>query len=150
MGILFVSLLFSSAIMKADNYHPEKEKLMDKHKNKPSLLDRLKALAASNSIPMHMPGHKRNTALLGTDLPYNIDITEIDGFDNLHGASGILNEYMEEIADFYGTERSFYLVNGSTCGILAGIRAAMKRGGKSAIARNWHKSVYHAIELFGL
>ena len=88
---------------------------MDKHKNKPSLLDRLKALAASNSIPMHMPGHKRNTALLGTDLPYNIDITEIDGFDNLHGASGILNEYMEEIADFYGTERSFYLVNGSNC-----------------------------------
>lgn len=150
MGILFVSLLFSSAIMKADNYHPEKEKLMDKHKNKPSLLDRLKALAASNSIPMHMPGHKRNTALLGTDLPYNIDITEIDGFDNLHGASGILNEYMEEIADFYGTERSFYLVNGSTCGILAGIRAAMKRGGKIAIARNCHKSVYHAIELFGL
>jgi arginine/lysine/ornithine decarboxylase len=99
---------------------------------------------------MHMPGHKRNTALLGTDLPYNIDITEIDGFDNLHGAIGILNEYMEEIADFYGTKHSFYLVNGSTCGILAGIRAATKRGGKIAVARNSHKSVYHAIELFGL
>ncbi|WP_320162821.1 aminotransferase class I/II-fold pyridoxal phosphate-dependent enzyme [uncultured Trichococcus sp.] len=123
---------------------------MDKYTTQPSLLDRLKAHAASNSIPMHMPGHKRNTALLGTDLPYNIDITEIDGFDNLHGASGILKEYMEEIADFYGTERSFYLVNGSTCGILAGIRAATKRGGKIAVARNSHKSVYHAVELFGL
>ena len=85
MGILFVSLLFSSAIMKADNYHPEKEKLMDKHKNKPSSLDRLKALAASNSIPMNMPGHKRNTALLGTDLPYYIDLTSIDGCDTLPG-----------------------------------------------------------------
>ena len=123
---------------------------MDKHTTQPSLLDRLKAHAASDSIPMHMPGHKRNTALLGTDLPYNIDITEIDGFDNLHGASGILKDYMEEIADFYGTKRSFYLVNGSTCGILAGIRAATKRGGKIAVARNCHKSVYHAIELFGL
>lgn len=123
---------------------------MDKHTTQPSLLDRLKAHAGSDSIPMHMPGHKRNTALLGTDLPYNIDITEIDGFDNLHGASGILNEYMEEIADFYGTKRSFYLVNGSTCGILAGIRAATRRGGKIAVARNCHKSVYHAIELFGL
>jgi arginine/lysine/ornithine decarboxylase len=41
-------------------------------------------------------------------------------------------------------------VNGSTCGILAGIRAATKRGGKIAVARNCHKSVYHAIELFGL
>ncbi|MGA9518948.1 MAG: aminotransferase class I/II-fold pyridoxal phosphate-dependent enzyme [Trichococcus sp.] len=123
---------------------------MDKHTTQPSLLDRLKAHTASDSIPMHMPGHKRNTALLGTDLPYNIDITEIDGFDNLHGASGILNEYMEEIADFYGTKRSFYLVNGSTCGILAGIRATTRRGGKIAVARNCHKSVYHAIELFGL
>lgn len=123
---------------------------MDKHTTQPSLLDRLKAHAVSDSIPMHMPGHKRNTALLGKDLPYNIDITEIDGFDNLHGASGILKEYMEEIADFYGTKRSFYLVNGSTCGILAGIRAATRRGGKIAVARNCHKSVYHAIELFGL
>lgn len=123
---------------------------MEKNTMKPSLLARLKAHAASNSIPMHMPGHKRNTGLLGTELPYDIDITEIDGFDNLHGASGILNEYMEEIAEFYGTKRSFYLVNGSTCGILAGIRAATKRGGKIAVARNSHKSVYHAIELFGL
>lgn len=123
---------------------------MDKHTTQLSLLDKLKAHAASGSIPMHMPGHKRNTALLGTDLPYKIDITEIDGFDNLHGASGILNEYMEEIAAFYGTKRSFYLVNGSTCGILAGIRAATKRGGKIAVSRNCHKSVYHAIELFGL
>lgn len=123
---------------------------MDNNKIQPSLLDKLKAHAASGSIPMHMPGHKRNIALLGTDLPYNIDITEIEGFDNLHGASGILNEYMDEIADFYGTKRSFYLVNGSTCGILAGIRAATKRGGKIAVARNCHKSIYHAIELFGL
>ena len=123
---------------------------MRKYKTQSSLMDRLKAHAASDSIPMHMPGHKRNTGLLGTDLPYNIDITEIDGFDNLHGASGILKEYMEEIADFCGTKRSFYLVNGSTCGILAGIRAATKRGGKIAVARNCHKSVYHAIELFGL
>jgi len=123
---------------------------MEKKSMKPSLLARLKAHASSDSIPMHMPGHKRNTGLLGTELPYDIDITEIDGFDNLHGASGILNEYMEEIAEYYGTKRSFYLVNGSTCGILAGIRAATKRGGKIAVARNSHKSVYHAIELFGL
>lgn len=123
---------------------------MNKQKIQTSLLDRLKVHASSGSIPMHMPGHKRNTALLGTDLPYNIDITEIDGFDNLHGAGGILNDYMKEIAAFCGTKRSFYLVNGSTCGILAGIRAATKRGGKIALARNCHKSVYHAIELFGL
>lgn len=123
---------------------------MEKQNTTPSLLDRLKRHAASNSIPMHMPGHKRNSDLLGMDLPYSIDITEIDGFDNLHGASGILKEYMEEIAAYYGTKRSFYLVNGSTCGILAGIGAATKRGGKIAVARNCHKSVYHAIELFGL
>ena len=84
---------------------------MDKHKNKPSLLDRLKALAASNSIPMHMPGHKRNTALLGTDLPYNIDITEIDGFDDLHHSEGILLEAQNALSRMYGTRKSFFSVN---------------------------------------
>lgn len=116
----------------------------------PSLLERLKTYAETDMIPMHMPGHKRNTELLGDDLPYRLDITEIDGFDNLHGASGILKNYMDNFSEFYGTKQTFFLVNGSTCGILAGIRAATKPKDRILVSRNCHKAVYNAVELMDL
>lgn len=101
-------------------------------------------------IPMHMPGHKRNTAMLGRDLPYDIDITEIDGFDNLHDAHGILKVTADIASRLYGSKRTFPLVNGSTGGILAGVRSAVRYGDTVIIARNCHKSVYNAVELCGL
>ena len=45
---------------------------------------------------------------------------EIDGFDNLHHAEGILKDAMEAAA-IYRADRSWYLVNGSTCGILSAV-----------------------------
>lgn len=41
----------------------------------------------------------------------------------------------------------YYLVNGSTCGILASICAAVKKRGRILVARNSHKAVYHALFL---
>ena len=97
--------------------------------------------------PMHMPGHKRNTQLLGKKLPYNIDITEIDGFDDLHHSEGILKNIQDKAQKLYNSKKSFMLVNGSTCGILAGIRSVVKQKDTILVARNCHKSVYHAIEI---
>ena len=48
------------------------------------LYRKLKEYANTGYYPFHMPGHKRNTALIGSELPYELDITEIDGFDDLH------------------------------------------------------------------
>ena len=101
-------------------------------------------------LPMHMPGHKRNIELLGEKLPYKIDITEIDGFDDLHHADGIIKNIEDKAKRIYGSKRSFILVNGSTCGILAGIRSVVNFGDKVLVARNCHKSVYNAIEINGL
>ena len=53
-----------------------------------------------------------------------MDITEIDGFDNLHHPEGILKESMEHAAEIYRSDKTYYLVNGSTCGILAAISSA--------------------------
>lgn len=117
------------------------------HTENKSLLQLLKAYAVGSNAPLHMPGHKRNTSLLGNDLPYAIDLTEIDGFDNLHEATGVLQQGMERAADLYGSNRTFYLVGGSTAGILAGIRAATRPGDRVLVGRNCHKSVYHALEL---
>ncbi len=106
-------------------------------------------LKNNKKIPFHMPGHKRNTKLLGDKFPYDIDITEIDGFDNLHSPDGIIREIEEKAKEVYESENSFILVNGSTVGILAGILTTVKQGDTVLIARNCHKSVYNGIELAG-
>ena len=53
-------------------------------------------------------------------------------------------------AGLYGSRKAFMLVNGSTVGILAAIGAHTERGDKILIADNCHRSVYNAVELFGL
>ena len=99
-------------------------------------------------LPMHMPGHKRR--LRPSDcLPYDWDVTEISGADDLHAANGILKEAMERASALWGSRRTFFLVGGSTCGLLAAIRAAAPFGSEIIAARNCHRSVYHAIELGG-
>lgn len=111
------------------------------------LFDKLTEYSKSNFYPYHMPGHKRRPV---GELPQEwtaTDITEIEGFDNLHQPEGILKKLQEEAAIAYGAEESFYLVNGSTCGILSAISATVSFGGELLIVRNCHKSVYHAAYL---
>lgn len=136
----FICRRMGNRRIKILNYRKEKQ---------PGLLERLTEYAGSDAYPFHMPGHKRREITDGIPGgfpdPYGIDITEIDGFDNLHHAEGILKDAMDEAAAIYGTDRSWYLVNGSTCGILSAVFAATENGGKILTARNCHKAVYHAI-----
>lgn len=113
------------------------------------LYDSLKEYSASDYYGFHMPGHKRRM-VPGAALPYDIDITEIDGFDDLHHARGILKGAQEMAARIYGAEETRFLVNGSTVGILSAILGSTNRGERILVARNCHKSVYHAIALNGL
>lgn len=111
------------------------------------LFEKLSAYGASDYYPYHMPGHKRR---LKTDTMRElaqIDITEIDGFDNLHDAQDILKRIQEEAAAAYGAEESFFLVNGSTAGILSAISSVVSPGGKILMVRGAHKSAYHAAYL---
>ena len=48
------------------------------------LYDKLIEYSKSRAYPFHMPGHKRQMMVM--ENPYNFDLTEIDGFDNLHEA----------------------------------------------------------------
>ena len=97
--------------------------------------------------PFHMPGHKRNTDLLGKEFPYDRDITEISGSDNLHDMSGVILEECTRAAKLWGAAAAHILVGGSTCGILAAIRALAGHDRPVIVARNCHKSVYNGIEL---
>lgn len=103
----------------------------------------------SGMVPMHMPGHKRIAQASGVILP-DQDLTEVEGVDDLHHATGILRKAMKRTAGLYGADRTWYLVGGSTSGILAGIWAAVSYGEEVVAARNCHRSVYHAAELLNL
>ena len=111
-----------------------------------SLSQLLHDYSQSNACAMHMPGHKRQR-FAGSCLPLELDITEINGFDNLHQPEGILQQAMQNAAALYGAAQSYFLVNGSSGGILAGICAACKPQSTIIMARGCHKSVYHAVEL---
>lgn len=125
------------------------------------LYDKLANYHNLNIYPMHMPGHKRNVALMAEDEPkienrHNasglaaaclMDITEIEGFDNLSAPEDILKDSMERAARVYQAEETYYLVNGSTVGLLSGIMGCTKKGDKVLVTRNCHKAVYNAIYL---
>ena len=107
------------------------------------LYKKLVKYGESGDYPFHMPGHKRKVA--DSENPYLYDITEIDGFDNLHHPEGIIRKAMDQAKEIFGSDESYFLVNGSTCGILAAINAVTNHGDKVIVARNCHRSVYNAL-----
>ena len=114
------------------------------------LFDTLKKYTKKDIVSMHMPGHKGKSFNMHNSLAYKMDITEIDGFDNLHNPKGILLECENKLAKLVGAHKSFYLVNGSTTGILSSIKYFCDIGDKIITTKNCHKSVYHAIEFLNL
>ena len=121
-----------------------------------SLWEELENYGRSDYYPFHMPGHKRlpeenrspcGSGRFGPENIYRYDITEIEGFDNLHDAKGLLLSLQQKAARLYHAEESFFLVNGSTCGILSAVSAIAQKGKKLLAARNCHKSVYNGIFL---
>ncbi|MCX7708856.1 MAG: aminotransferase class I/II-fold pyridoxal phosphate-dependent enzyme [Clostridia bacterium] len=106
----------------------------------------------SNPTVFHMPGHK-----LGRGIPdrflenfAQLDMTEIPGTDNLHFPQGAIKEAQCLAAQAFGADQTFFLVNGSTCGVHAMIMATCKPGDKLIVARDCHKSVIHGLMLAGV
>lgn len=114
------------------------------------LYTRLNEYRNSDNYPFHMPGHKRNEDYINSNgidgaSPYSYDITEIDGFDNLHKPEGVIKDRLNQVSQYYESKRSYYLVNGSTCGILSSISALCQGNKKLLMARNSHKAAYNSV-----
>jgi len=96
-----------------------------------------------------MPGHK-----MGKGLPMDVlknlasmDLTEITGLDNLHFCNDVIKQGCEKAAQAFGADKTFFLVNGSTVGILASIMCICRPKDTLIVARDCHKSVIHGILL---
>ncbi len=112
-----------------------------------TLYEKLNNFRNSSEYAFHMPGHKR---IIEDDLFQEIckiDITEIEGFDNLHHPEGILKQEQEFASQLYNAKKTFFLVNGSTCGVLAAICGVTTSKDSIVMARNSHKSAYNAVYL---
>ena len=108
-------------------------------KSVPTIEKKIKEYLRSPAYPFHLPGHKRSEG--------QHDFTEIDGFDVLSHPTGIIAESQRRAAELFGADKSYYLVNGSTVGILAGILAAADPDKCVLLGPDCHKAVYHALEL---
>jgi arginine decarboxylase len=98
----------------------------------------------------HTPGHKTGLGLeqdwLRQDLLAKLDLTEISGLN----WQDSLTEAERLAAEFYGADRSFFLVQGASQGILALVPGVFEPGDKVLVGRNCHSSVIHAIILADL
>ena len=105
------------------------------------------------NISFHMPGHKGPGIYQKygfsdfLERMMDCDITEILGADNLHQPEGIIKDIQERYERLYDVKKSFILVNGTSCGIVASILATVSRGGKLLMSRGCHRSVYSGIAL---
>lgn len=114
------------------------------------LNEKLDLYIKEDYYPFAMPGHKRNKKFLNKKISYDRDITEIRDFDNLNNPKSLFKNMEKKLAKIYDANDFIISTNGSTCGILATLRALTKNNKKILVQRNSHKSVFNAIEVFDL
>ena len=123
--------------------------------NRTPLLEAITDFIETKPAYFMIPGHrmakgisKRWTDKVGTDI-FAYDVTETPATDDLHSPEGAISEAQELLRELYGADKSFFLVNGSTCGNEAMIMSAALEGEKIMIARNAHKSAMMGLIISG-
>lgn len=115
------------------------------------LLDQLKKIESENLTSFHVPGHKYTSLYekyyKGFEKILNLDVTEFPGTDDLHFSETCIKNSQDFASQLYNTKESFFLVNGTTCGIYAMIMSVTKPGDKILVARDCHRAVYDAAFL---
>ncbi|MBF1999454.1 MAG: aminotransferase class I/II-fold pyridoxal phosphate-dependent enzyme [Synechococcales cyanobacterium M58_A2018_015] len=119
------------------------------------LLDTLRAVALRSRAAFHTPGHKQGQSapvalreLLGAEV-FRADLPELPELDTLFAPEGVIQQAQELAAAAFGAEQTWFLANGSTCGIEAAVLATCNPGDKLILPRNAHQSAIAALILSG-
>ncbi|SHK74794.1 Arginine/lysine/ornithine decarboxylase [Clostridium cavendishii DSM 21758] len=112
-----------------------------------SLVSTLKNYVKEQNAPFSMPGHKygRGFSKEFTQNIINFDMTEVEGLDNLHKPTGVILEAQTKLQKLYNSHKSYFLINGSTCGNLIMIYSSFNEGDIILVERNCHRSIFNAI-----
>lgn len=102
----------------------------------------------------HVPGHKQGNGLkelrnfFGENL-FKADLNAMEDIDDYCNPVSSIKESEELLADAFGAEHAFMLLNGTTSGIQAMMLATLKPGDKIILPRNSHKSTISGLILTG-
>ncbi|MBW4565744.1 MAG: aminotransferase class I/II-fold pyridoxal phosphate-dependent enzyme [Mojavia pulchra JT2-VF2] len=125
------------------------------NQNQTPLLNALKACVAHPHASFYTPGHKRGEGisqpladLLGKAM-FRADLTELADLDNLFAPQGVIQQAQQLAAEAFGAAQTWFLVNGSTCGVEAAILATCSTGDKIILPRNVHSSAIAGLILSG-
>jgi arginine decarboxylase len=103
----------------------------------------------------HTPGHQRGRGSAASLLSHfgpsvwHYDLPELPGLDNLAAAEGVIAQAQAMAAATFGAEQTWFLVNGSTVGIMAAILATCGEGDVILLPRNMHQSALAGVILAG-
>ncbi|PWM75068.1 MAG: hypothetical protein DBX59_02640 [Bacillota bacterium] len=110
----------------------------------------LRAYARRKPLRLHMPGHKAARAFRRRFPVAAADITELCFSDSLQQPEGVIAAAERRVAEILGAKKSFFLTDGSTCGVFSMLYAVKARGGEVVVNRNAHQSVYNACKVLGV
>jgi arginine/lysine/ornithine decarboxylase len=119
------------------------------------LYDAMADYVAQDRAPLFIPSHKFGRAVhpkwkdYAGDAIFKMDLCELEGLDDLHNAEGVIAEAQALAADAWGADRSFFLINGTSSGIVAAICSAIGPEEKIIVPRNAHKSVVSGLIISG-
>jgi arginine decarboxylase len=119
------------------------------------LLTALLACSHRPDAAFYAPGHKRGQGIsaalveLMGDSVFRADLPELPELDNLFSPQSVIQQAQQLAAEVFGAEFTWFLANGSTCGIQAAILATCQPGDKIILPRNIHQSAIAALILSG-
>ncbi|MGL4821223.1 MAG: aminotransferase class I/II-fold pyridoxal phosphate-dependent enzyme, partial [Bacilli bacterium] len=125
-----------------------------KHERMP-LLEGLIQHANRNPIQFHIPGHKKGYGMEPTfrsvigERALAIDLINIGPLDDLHKPSGIIAEAQALASEAFGSDATFFSVQGTSGAIMTMIMSTVGPGEKIIVPRNVHKSIMSAIIFSG-
>ena len=122
--------------------------------NRTPYLDALKKYISRGTAQLDVPGHQQGNVandlkeFIGPEI-FKCDVNAPIGLDNLANPHACLQEAEDLFADFAGADHSFFLINGTSSGIIAMIMSACHANDKIILPRNVHKSIVSALILSG-
>lgn len=119
------------------------------------LYEALEAYIEEKNIPFHMPGHSQGRAaasklkdLMGARA-LAADITQVLDIDDIHRPSNYTKRAQDLAAACFGAEKTWFLVNGSTCGNQAMLLAALEPEQEVIVPRCAHRSLQAGLIFSG-
>jgi arginine decarboxylase len=119
------------------------------------LLETLWDCANKTHTAFYTPGHKRGKGISPQLATYfgkgvfRCDLPELTPLDNLLSPTGVIQSAQKLASQAFGALHTWFLINGSTCGIEAAILATCGSGEKIILSRNIHSSAVSGLILSG-